>query len=124
MQTKTPPPAKYSGALYGGFSRFWAMMGDIMAKRRPKKLAMPHAVPLMGAGNASGVQPYRTALNMLWKKYSIAFRPIFDASVLTVAKRKSEMPIKADENTMAHFRPTRGTPYMSAPMMTPGIPQT
>lgn len=34
----------------------------------------PDAVPRMGAGNASGVHPYRTALNMLWKKVHEAER--------------------------------------------------
>ena len=40
------------------------------------------------------------------RKYSkslrtIAFKPIFEASVLTVAKRNSDMPIKADDPTIA-----------------------
>ena len=32
---------------------------------------------------------------------TIAFNPIFEASVLTVAKRKSDMPIRAEDPTMA-----------------------
>jgi hypothetical protein len=31
----------------------------------------------MGVGKASGVQLYRTALNMLWKKYSKVSKPRF-----------------------------------------------
>ena len=61
---------------------------------------------------------------MLWKKYSIAFNPTLDASVLTVAKRKREVPIKAEDPTMAHLRPTKGVPYIRAPKRTPGMPQT
>ena len=34
-----------------------------------------------GAGKASGVQPY-TKLNMLWQKYSMALRPMLDASTV------------------------------------------
>ena len=59
----------------------------------------------------------------LWKKYSIMFNPIFEASVLTVVYMKNEIAIRAEEPTMAHFRPTRGTPYIQAPRSTPGMPQ-
>ena len=51
------------------------------------------------------------------------FKPIFEASVLTVVYTKKETAIRAEEPTMAYFRPTRGTPYISAPRRTPGIPQ-
>lgn len=123
VQIKTPAPAKYKGAFRFFARRSAAINGETMLNKRPQKLASPAAVPLIGAGNASGVHPYSTALNMLWKKYSIAFNPMFDASVFTVAKRKSEMPMSAELPTMAHFRPTRGTAYISAPSMTPGTPQ-
>lgn len=46
----------------------------------------------------------------LWKKYSIIFKPIFEASVLTVVYTKKETAIRAEEPTMAYFRPIRGTP--------------
>ena len=131
-------------------SKSAAINGETILKSRPQKLASPAAVPLIGAGNASGVHPYRTALNIDWKKYSyaddnvniisssespvhcidpkaqgcllticcalacntlkekyskllrtIAFSPIFEASVLTVAKRNSDMPIKAEDPTIA-----------------------
>ena len=59
----------------------------------------------------------------LWKKYSRMFKPILEASELTVVYTKNETPIRAEEVTIAHFRPTRGTPYKSAPVRTPGIPQ-
>lgn len=32
---------------------------------------------------------------------TIAFSPIFEASVLTVAKRNSDMPIRAEDPTIA-----------------------
>lgn len=51
------------------------------------------------------------------------FKPILEASVLTVVYTKNETAIKAEEPTMAYFRPTRGTPYINAPRSTPGIPQ-
>ena len=103
-------------------SRSAAINGETILKSRPQKLASPAAVPLIGAGNASGVHPYRTALNIDWKKYSyahdkvnfifqarelgkslrtIAFNPIFEASVSTVAKRNSDIPIKAEDPTIA-----------------------
>ena len=50
------------------------------------------------------------------------FNPTLDASVLTVAKRKRETAIKAEDPTIAHLRPTRGTPYIEAPKRTPGMP--
>lgn len=51
------------------------------------------------------------------------FRPMFEACVLTVENTKNETPMRAEETTIAHFLPTRGTPYMSAPAKTPGTPQ-
>ena len=51
-------------------SKSAAINGETILKSRPQKLASPAAVPLIGAGNASGVHPYRTALNIDWKKYS------------------------------------------------------
>ena len=53
-------------------SKSAAINGETILKSRPQKLASPAAVPLIGAGNASGVHPYRTALNIDWKKYSYA----------------------------------------------------
>ena len=59
----------------------------MMLNSRPQKLAIPQAEPRIGAGNASGVQPYRMALNSDWKKYSIALMPMFAACVFTVANK-------------------------------------
>ena len=53
-------------------SKSAAINGETILKSRPQKLASPAAVPRIGAGNASGVHPYRTALNIDWKKYSYA----------------------------------------------------
>ena len=78
-----------------------------MPNSLPQKLAIPHAVPLIGAGKASGVQPYKTELNMDWKKYSMTLNPMFEAAELTLLKRKMEMPMSADETTIVHLRPTR-----------------
>lgn len=70
---------------------------------------MPHAVPLIGAGKASGVHPYSTALNMLWKKYSITLKPMLLAAEFTELNKKMEIPIMAELITMVHLRPTAGT---------------
>jgi hypothetical protein len=80
-----------------------------MPNSLPQKLAIPHAVPLIGAGKASGVHPYSTALNMDWKKYSMTLNPMFDAALLTLLNRKMDMPIMAEDTTMVHLRPTDGT---------------
>lgn len=111
-----------------------------MPNRRPQKLATPQAVPLIGAAKASGVQPYKTALNMDWKKlgmliseeadaagegvthYSIMFRPILDAWVLTAENTKILIPMSAAEMIMVSWRPRRGTRYIIAPRTTPTIP--
>lgn len=66
--TKTPPPAIYSTPLVPWTSTWAAAIGAMMEKILPQKLAMPQAVPLTGAGKASGVQPYSIPLNMDWKK--------------------------------------------------------
>ena len=83
------------------------MSGLTIPNSLPQKLAIPHAVPLMGAGKASGVQPYKTELNIDWKKYSITLKPMFEAAELTLLKRKMEIPINAEETTIVHLRPTR-----------------
>jgi hypothetical protein len=79
---KTQPnvtlPARYKTLLMSppGLSlcayKCWAMSGLIIPNSLPQKLAIPQAVPRMGAGNASGVHPYKTALNIDWKKYGHA----------------------------------------------------
>lgn len=120
--TKTPAPARNRGASRLSGNRWAPINGETMAKRRPQELAIPAAVPRIDDGKASGVHPYRTALNILWKKYSTEFSPTFDASVLTVAKRNNDIPMRAEDPTIAHLRPTTGTPYMHAPSKTPGIP--
>lgn len=51
-----------------------AIKGDTIENNLPQKEATPDAVPRMGAGNASGVQPYNTALNMLARNQSQLFR--------------------------------------------------
>jgi hypothetical protein len=84
------------------------MSGLTIPNSLPQKLAMPQAVPRIGAGKASGVHPYSTALNIDWKKYSMILKPMLDAGELTALKRKILTPIKADEITMVHFRPTLG----------------
>jgi hypothetical protein len=107
------PPAKYNTLLMSlplsppAYSRC-AISGLTIPNNLPQKLAIPQAVPLIGAGKASGVQPYRTALNMLWKKYSMTLNPMFEAALLTELKRKMEMLIISDEKTMVYLRPTRG----------------
>lgn len=55
--TKTPAPAKNSGALRLVDSNRAPIKGETMANRRPQKLATPAAVPRIEAGNASGVHP-------------------------------------------------------------------
>jgi hypothetical protein len=93
-----------------------------MPNNLPQKLAKPHAVPLIGAGNASGVQPYSTALNIDWKKYSMTLSPMLLAALLTVLKTKMEMPMSAEEITMVYLRPKRGVRYMIVPSKTPRMP--
>lgn len=129
-QPRVMPPARYNTLLMAWLSpcspavgmRCCAVSGAMMLNSRPQKLARPQPVPLIGAAKTSGVQPYRTALNMLWKKYSIMFRPMLDAWVLTALKMKMDAAIKPDETTIVHWRPIRGTPYMSEPMITPTMP--
>jgi hypothetical protein len=106
------PPARYNTLLIPlppPAYNLCAISGLTIPNKRPQKLAIPHAVPLIGAGNASGVHPYSTALNIDWKKYSMTLKPIFDAALLTLLNRKMEMPIMALEMTMVHLRPTDGT---------------
>jgi hypothetical protein len=106
------PPARYNTLLIPlppPAYNLCAISGLTIPNKRPQKLAIPHAVPLIGAGNASGVHPYSTALNIDWKKYSMTLKPIFDAALLTLLNRKMEMPIIALEMTMVHLRPTDGT---------------
>ena len=76
VETKTPAPARYSGALRLLAIKSAAIKGETILKSRPQKLASPAAVPLIGAGNASGVHPYKTALNIDWKKYSYTYHEI------------------------------------------------
>jgi len=108
------PPAKYNTELMSlppsgpPAYKWFAMIGLTIPKSLPQKLAMPQAVPRIGAGNASGVQPYSTALNMDWKKYSMTLKPMLEAAELTALNRKMLTPIKADEMTMVHLRPTLG----------------
>lgn len=78
------------------------------AEQPPPKARDSHAVPLIGAGNTSGVQPYGTALNMDWKKYSMRLSPTLLAAVLIVLKMKMEMAMSAEERTMVYLRPTCG----------------
>lgn len=127
-QPSVTPPAKYSTAFtfpspptLSPYNRC-AINGLTIPNSRPQKLATPHAVPRTGAGNASGVHPYSTALNMLWKKYSKVNNPRFLATVSTVAKRMMLMPISAAERVMVHLRPMEGMRYMVAPRRTPRMP--
>lgn len=124
VQMKTAPPARYRTPFPPGSaaSTFAARMGDTIPKRRPQKLASPDAVPRTGAGKTSGVHPYSIALNMLWKKYSIILKPMFDAFELTVAKRKSDVAMRADEMTIPILLPIAGTAYMTVPSRTPTVP--
>jgi hypothetical protein len=69
-------PARYStlsyalaGACALEGSNLCAMSGEMIPARRPQNEAIPQAVPLIGASKASGVNPYRTLLNIDWKKY-------------------------------------------------------
>jgi len=78
----------------------------------PKKLHKPAAVPLIGAGNASGVQAYSTALNMDWNMYSAMLRPMFEAWVLTAEKSRIEAPMRKEEMIMAPLRPKPGMLYV------------
>lgn len=63
----------------------------------------------MGAGNASGVHPYSTALNILWKKYSIALSAMLDAAVLMVLKAKMESDMRSADSIMVCLRLRDGT---------------
>lgn len=99
-----------------------AIKGLKMENNLPQQLAIPLAVPLTSAGNASGVQPYKTELNMDWKKYSMTLRPTLAGWVSIAAKRKNDVAIKRDEKIMAHRLPTRGTLTMRAPRLTATIP--
>lgn len=107
-QTNTPAPAKYSGPFRLLSNKCPAISGLKILNSLPQKLATPLAVPLTLAGNASGVHPYSTALNMLWKKYSMVLRPMLEACVLTAAKRNRERDIRREESSMAYLRPTWG----------------
>jgi hypothetical protein len=98
------------------------MSGLIIPNSLPQKLAIPQAVPRMGAGNASGVHPYKTALNIDWKKYSIALRPMLLAVELTALNTKMDMPIIAAETTIVHLRPNCGVRQSRAPKRTPTTP--
>jgi len=111
-QPSVTPPARYNTLLISlpappPAYKCCAISGLTMPKSLPQKLAIPHAVPLIGAGKASGVHPYKTELNMDWKKYSMTLNPTLDAAEFTLLKRKIEMPINADETTIVHLRPTR-----------------
>lgn len=64
VHTKTPAPAKNSGPFKLISSRCAAISGLKILNNLPQKLATPLAVPRTGAGKASGVHPYRTALNI------------------------------------------------------------
>lgn len=57
VHTNTPPPARYKTSFGPLLSKFAATNGATMLASLPQKLATPDAVPLTGAGNASGVQP-------------------------------------------------------------------
>lgn len=111
-QPNVTPPARYSTLLISlpappPAYKCCAISGLTIPKSLPQKLAIPHAVPRMGAGKASGVHPYSTELNMDWKKYSMMLKPMLDAAELTLLKRKMEMPMRAEETTIVHLRPTR-----------------
>lgn len=129
-QPKVTPPAKYNTLFMSPPPaspevrpyKCWAIRGLTMPNSRPQNPASPQAVPRIGAGNASGVQPYRTALNMDWKKYSIVNRPSFLARVSTTERRKMDAPIRPDDITMVHLRPMEGTRYIQAPSNTPTMP--
>lgn len=127
-QPKVTPPAKYRTELMSlspeapPAYKCCAISGLMIPNNRPQKLAMPHAVPLIGAGKASGVHPYKTALNMDWKKYSIMLKPMLEAAELTLLKRKMDAAISADEATMVHLRPIRGARYERVPRSTPKTP--
>lgn len=127
---KVTPPAKYNTLLISPPPaspevrpyKCWAIRGLTMPNSRPQNPASPQAVPRIGAGNASGVQPYRTALNMDWKKYSMVNNPSFLARVSTTERRKMDVPMRPDDITMVHLRPMEGTRYIQAPSNTPTIP--
>lgn len=111
-QPNVTPPARYKTLLISlpappPAYKCCAIRGLMMPKSLPQKLAIPHAVPRMGAGNASGVHPYSTALNIDWKKYDMMLKPILDAAELTLLKRKIDIPMSAEDTTMVHLRPTR-----------------
>lgn len=64
VHTNTPPPARYSTPVEP-FRRA-ATRGATIDDSRPQNDASPHAEPRTTAGNASGVQPYNTALKVDW----------------------------------------------------------
>jgi hypothetical protein len=111
-QPNVTPPARYNTLLISlpappPAYKCCAISGLTIPNSLPQKLAIPHAVPLIGAGKASGVQPYKTELNIDWKKYSMTLKPMFEAAELTELKRKMDIPINAEETTIVHLRPTR-----------------
>lgn len=70
VQANIPAPARYSTPSSLVSSTRAATSGEIILNTLPQKLAIPLAVPLIGAGKLSGVHPYSTALKALWKKYT------------------------------------------------------
>lgn len=98
------------------------MIGVMIEKSRPQKLAMPLAVPRTEVGKTSGVQPYKTALNILWKKYSIVFSPMLEACPFARLKRMIETPISADDTIMVSLRPIHGNFVIRAARATATIP--
>jgi hypothetical protein len=62
-QPRLTPPARYNTELISRpppgppAYRWFAISGLTIPANLPQKLAIPHAVPRIGAGNASGVQP-------------------------------------------------------------------
>lgn len=123
------PPAKYkifftAGSLLrpSAGKMELAMIGVMMENNRPQKLAIPLAVPRTDVGKTSGVQPYNTALNMLWKKYSIALSPILEACPFARLNRIMETPISADEKIIVSLRPIVGNLVIRAARATATIP--
>ena len=64
VHKNTPPPARYNTPVVP--FKCAATSGAMIDDSLPQNDARPHADPRTGAGNASGVQPYKTALNVDW----------------------------------------------------------
>ena len=92
------------------------MSGDTIPNSLPQNPAMPHAVPRIGAGNASGVHPYSTALNsgleeVLHGEHALVLRTRVDHGEQEDGRpherrRHHERQLPPDHGHVVHARPS------------------